>query len=59
MEADLLNQMRAVPLQDREGHTRLVMALQINTAVQRQLWLVIQDGHSAAHELSLRGKRID
>ena len=59
MEADLLNQLRNVKLDDRDGHTRLVMALQINHAVARQLRMVIQDGERAVHELSLRGKRID
>lgn len=59
MEADLLNQLRNVKLDDKDGHTRLVMALQISNAVRKHLVLLIQDGDLAAHELSLRGKRID
>jgi hypothetical protein len=51
--------MRLVKLDDREGHTRLVMALQISHAVRRQLWLLIQDGAAAVQEIQLRGKRID
>lgn len=59
MESDLLNQMRQVKLDDKDGHTRLVMALQINHAVKRHLWLMIQDGAAAVQEIQLRGKRID
>lgn len=59
MEADLLNQLRQVKLDDNDGHTRLVMALQINMAVQKQLWLLIQDGAVAVDDIRLRGRRID
>lgn len=59
VERDLYNQMRHVKLDDKDGHTRLVMALQINDAVRKQLWLMIQDGAAANQEIRLRGKRID
>lgn len=59
MESDLIQQMRQVKLDDKEGHTRLVMALQISNAVKRHLWLMIQDGAAAVQEIQLRGKRID
>lgn len=57
VEADLLQQMRAVRLDDKDGHTRLVMALQMSNAINRHLWLVIQDGQ--ATQLNVRGSRID
>lgn len=57
LETDLLNQMRSVRLDDKEGHTRLVMALQMGNAINRHLWLVIQDGQAA--QLNVRGSRID
>lgn len=49
--------MKSVRLDDKEGHTRLVMALQMSNAVNRHLWLVIQDGQAA--QLNVRGSRID
>lgn len=57
VEADLLQQMRAARLDDKDGHTRLVMALQMSNAINRHLWLVIQDGQAA--QLNVRGSRID
>lgn len=54
---DLVNQMKSCRLDDKEGHTRLVMALQISQSVNRYLWLVIQDGQAA--QLNVRGSRID
>lgn len=59
IERDLLHQMHAVKLDDVNGHTRLILALQTNRAVSRALWHRIQDGHAAAGELNLRGRRID
>lgn len=59
LDADLMNQMQHVKLDDKDGHTRLVMALQINNAVRRHLWLMIQDGAVATESLKLRGRRID
>lgn len=54
---DLVNQMKSCRLDDKDGHTRLVMALQISQSVNRYLWLVIQDGQAA--QLNVRGSRID
>jgi hypothetical protein len=51
--------MDQVKLDDRDGHMRLVMALQMTKAVERQLWLLVQDGHEAVQQINLRGKRID
>lgn len=59
LEADILRQMYAVRLDDKEGHTRLVLALQTSRGVGRYLWHAVQDGSSAGQELQLRGKRID
>lgn len=59
LELDLLNQMRHVSLGDGDAHTRLVMGLQTNNAIRRHLWMMIQDGVSAAQDIRLRGKRID
>lgn len=59
LQSDILNQMRQVSLADKEGHTRLVLAMQTATAVERQLWMLIQDGHAAVGELNMRGSRID
>lgn len=58
-EARILNQMRQCSLSDKEAHTRLVMALQMSSAVTRNLWVMIQDGHDAAEEIRMRGRRID
>lgn len=58
-EARILNQMRQCSLADKETHTRLVMALQMSTAVSRNLWVMIQEGHEAAEALRVRGRRID
>jgi hypothetical protein len=57
VEADLLQQMRSVRLDDKEGHTRLVMALQTCHSMTRHLWLIIQDGQ--ATQFNIRGSRID
>jgi hypothetical protein len=59
VEADLLRQVRQVRLDDKDGHTRLVMALQMFHSVHRHFWHVIQDGHEATQQIKLRGKRID
>lgn len=59
LETDLLQQMRAVSLADKEAHTRLVMALQVGDAVNRHLWRVIQDGHRAEDRVKVRGSRLD
>lgn len=58
-EVRILTQMRQCSLADRETHTRLVMALQMSTAVSRNLWVMIQDGKEAAESIRLRGSRID
>jgi hypothetical protein len=57
VEADLVRQLKACRLDDKDGHTRLVMALQMSQAVNRHLWLVIQDGRAA--QLNVKGSRID
>jgi hypothetical protein len=59
LTADLLRQIDQVKLDDKDGHTRLVMALQMSKAIERQLWLLVQDGHEAVQQINLRGKRID
>jgi hypothetical protein len=59
LDRDLLNQLRQVSLADKEAHTRLVMGLQTNAAVQRHLWMMIQDGVNAEQQIQLRGRRID
>lgn len=56
VEADLVKQMRGCRLDDKDGHTRLVMALQMSHAVNRHLWNVIHDGQA---QLNVRGSRID
>jgi hypothetical protein len=58
-EANILAQMRNCSLADTASHTRLVMALQMTSAVNRHLWRMIQDGHEAAADLNVRGTRID
>lgn len=58
-EMDLLSQIKAVRLDDKESHTRLVMAMQMTHAVSKHLWLLIQDGQVAADQINVRGKRID
>ena|SRR5688572_16068400 len=58
-ERDIIEQIKDVKLADTEAHTRLVLALQTNNAVSRQLWRLIQDGHEAQSRINLRGKRID
>lgn len=59
LESDLLRQMYAVRLDDREAHSRLILALQTNKAVGRYLWNTVNDGITASHEIQLVGKRID
>lgn len=59
LEQDVLQQMRHVKLDDTEGHQRLVLALQMQRAVERRFWAVIQEGHSAGEQIQLRGRRID
>lgn len=59
VEATLLKQMHQVKLDDVDGHTRLILALQVSHAVNRHLWAVMQDGELANQELRLRGRRID
>jgi hypothetical protein len=51
--------MKSVRLDDKEGHTRLILALQMSSAVTRHLWHVMQDGSQARTQLQLRGSRID
>lgn len=58
-ETDILRQMYAVKLDDKEAHTRLVLALQTSKCVNRYLWSVIQDGHAATEEIRIQGRRID
>jgi hypothetical protein len=59
LEADLVAQMKSARLDDHDGHTRLIMALQISSAVPRHLWHVVQNGVQAQEQLQLRGSRID
>jgi hypothetical protein len=59
IEADLIEQVRLVKLDDCEGHSRLVTAVQVLGAVTRQLAYLIQRGEMATERLNLRGKRID
>ena len=59
LQSDLLAQMAQVKLDDGPGHTRLVLALQMSKAVERQLWMLIQDGQSAMESIKMRGSRID
>ena len=58
-EADLLSQLYAVKLSDKEAHTRLILALQTSRCIHRYLWGVIQDGNAAQQEINIRGRRID
>lgn len=55
----IIAEIERAPLSDKDLHTRLIIALQISTAVQRNLWLAIQEGHEATHAIQMRGKRID
>lgn len=59
IQSDLLKQMHQVKLDDVAAHTRLILALQVNGAIQRALWMRIQDGSAALQEINLRGRRID
>lgn len=59
IQSDLLKQMHQVKLDDVSAHTRLILALQVNGAIQRALWMRIQDGSAAMQEINLRGRRID
>ena len=59
MQSDILSQLDRVKLDDLEGQRRLVMALQMSKTIEKQLWLLIQDGHEAVNAIQLRGKRID
>jgi hypothetical protein len=59
LEADLVSQMKSVRLDDPEAHTRLVLALQMSSAVTRHLWRTVQDGATAREQIQLRGSRID
>lgn len=56
-QLDLIEQMRRCRLDDKEGHTRLVMALQMSNTVNKYLWQVIQEGHAAS--MNVRGARLD
>lgn len=58
-EARILSQMRQCSLAEKETHTRLIMALQMSSAVTRNLWVMIQEGHEAAEAIRMRGRRID
>jgi hypothetical protein len=55
----VLNQIRTADLSNTELHTRLIMAMQISSAVTRNLWSYIQDGHEATQQINMRGRRID
>lgn len=55
----MLNQIRTADLSNHELHTRLVIAMQISSAVTRNLWSYIQDGHEATQQINMRGRRID
>lgn len=59
IESTLLKQMHQVKLDDVNGHTRLILALQVSQAVNRHLLGLIQDGEVARQEIQLRGRRID
>lgn len=59
LHADLMRQVDQVKLDDTEGQKRLILALQMTKALEKQLWLLIQDGHEAVQQIQLRGKRID
>lgn len=59
VENDVLEQLRHAHINDKEGHTNLVIALQVTRAVQHQIWLAVQDGINATEELNMRGRRID
>lgn len=59
VEKDILDQLRCVRLDDEQAHSRLVMALQVTHAVQKQIWMMVQDGFQAVEQLNLRGRRID
>jgi hypothetical protein len=56
---DLQQQLRRVALDDRDGHTRLVLAVQTAGAIERFLRSAILDGEAAVEAINLRGKRID
>lgn len=58
-ERRILVQMQHCSLADKEAHTRLIMALQMSTAVNRNLWAMIQQGHEATESIRVRGSRID
>ncbi len=59
LRSDLIQQMQASNLGDMEGHTRLVMALQMTGAIDRYLRNVIHDGEQASISIQVRGQRID
>lgn len=59
LEVDLMNQMRRADLADTEGHTRLVLALQMQHAYARYFQSLINDGFAAGEEIQLAGRRID
>lgn len=56
---DLQQQIRRVALHDKDGHTRLVLAVQTAGAIERFLRSAIMDGEAAVEQINLRGKRID
>jgi len=51
--------MKAVRLDDEKAHTRLVLALQVSSAITRHLWNTVQDGNNASERINLRGTRLD
>lgn len=59
LRRDVVSQMQSVRLDDSEGHTRLVMALQMANAVERFLGGVVDEGAAAFRNIQLRGQRID
>jgi hypothetical protein len=58
MQSDVINQMQRVGLSDTDAHTRLVMALQMSTAVTRRLHAHINDGHAVAQVIALHADRV-
>lgn len=53
-----MRQCRQVDLADTAGHTRLILALQIQTAVEKHFHKLMNEGHMAGDEMRQIG-RID
>ena len=58
-QANITQQMLQCSLADKDACQRLVMAYQMSSAVNRNLWRIIQDGAEAAESVRVRGSRID